>query len=330
MISIPRDTYVEIPGNGYAKINASHAYGEQQAEGNGPEVAMKTVESYTGLPIHYYARVDFSGLEKIVDALGGVTVDVENSFCDYQYTKAAYYNPVCFDAGEQKMNGEQALKYVRSRKASGVEGSDFARAKRQQNLLVAIKEKALSTETAFNPGRVLSTLEALGNHIKTSFEMDEMARVYEISKSIDTNMIIQKNIDPSTGLVVADSGAAGYILVPTDGMGNYDAIQEFFKIVFDGIEIQNEDAKVLFLNGTWSSWAYTKAYEEMEDTGYNLLPDGSTKTRDYTQTVITDYTKGEKSATVKALEEKFGVVAIQAERAESQEHDIKIILGTDY
>jgi len=330
MVSIPRDTYVEIAGNGYAKINSAHAYGESQQEGTGPEQAVDTVEAVTGLPIHYYARVDFSGLEKIVDALGGVTVDVERSFCDYGYTSAAYYNPVCFDEGTQTMDGKTALKYARSRKASGAEGSDFARAKRQQNLLVAIKEKILSTETAFNPGRVLSVLEALGNHIKTSFEMDEIARLYEIVKSVDSSMIIKKNLDPTTGLVTADNGSAGYILVPTAGMGNYDYIKTFFEGVFNGVAIKRENAKVSLLNGTWSTWIYTKVYDAMEVDGYNIVEDGGTKTRNYTQTEIIDYTNGAKPETIKKLEEKFGVTATASEPTENQKYEIRIILGTDY
>lgn len=330
MISIPRDTYVQIPNNGYAKINATHAYGEQQAEGNGPETIIKTVEEVSGLPIHYYARVDFTGLKDIVDALGGVSVDVENSFCDYGYTRAAYYNPVCFDAGVQTMNGETALKYARSRKASGKEGSDFARAKRQQNLLVAMKNKALSTETTFNPARVLSVLEALGNHIKTSVEINEIARIYELAKGVDANAIIQKNLDPTTGLVSADSGAAGYILVPTAGMGNYDAIHEFFRNVFEGVAIAKENAKLSFLNGTWSTWNYSNLYDEMEGSGYNIVEDGGTKTRNYTTTEVTDYTNGGKPETIRMLEEKFGVTATKAEPAAGQGYEIRVILGSDY
>ncbi|MDD3480616.1 MAG: LCP family protein [Patescibacteria group bacterium] len=330
MISIPRDTYVQIPNNGYAKINSAHAYGEQQQEGTGPDTIVKVVEEVSGLPIHYYARVDFTGLSDIVDALGGVTVDVENSFCDYGYTRAAYYNPVCFDEGTQTMDGETALKYARSRKASGKEGSDFARAKRQQNLLIAMKEKALSTETTFNPGKVFSVLEALGNHIKTSVEMNEIARIYELARGVDTNAMIQKNLDPTTGLVAADSGAAGYILVPTAGMGNYDDIHEFFRNVFEGVAIAKENAKLSFLNGTWSTWNYTNLYDEMETSGYNIVEDGGTKIRNYTTTEITDYTNGGKPETVRMLEEKFGVTAKKAEPTTGQSYEIKVILGTDY
>lgn len=331
MISIPRDFYAQMPSGGYRKINVAHAYGEQNQEGNGPDTIKATVEEVTGLPIHYYARVDFTGLKDIVDALGGVTVDVERSFCDYNYERASYTNPVCFDEGVQQMDGEEALKYARSRKAAGPEGSDFARAKRQQNILVAIKDKTLSTETAFNPAKVLSILEALGKHIKTDLAIRELARVFEISKGVDMNMIIQKNLDPTTGLVHADSStSAGYILVPTDGVGQYGSIKDFFGMVFESIGIQKENAKVSFLNGTWSTYYYTSLSDWMESDSFNVVEDGGTKSRNYTVTQIVDYTNGQKSETVKALEEKLGVTATNSTPTEGQEYEIRVILGSDY
>lgn len=330
MISIPRDTYVEMPNDVYAKINSAHAYGEQKEKGLGPDWAIKVVEEYSGLPIHYFARVDFSGLEKIVDSLGGVTVNVENSFCDYSYPGRGYRNPVCFNKGEQQMDGEEALVYSRSRKALGVEGSDFARAKRQQNLLVAIKNKALSAETVFNPARVLAVLETLGEHIKTSFEISDLKRIYEISKEVDDSLIIRKNLDPTTGLVVADSGAAGYIIVPVDGIGEYEEIHNFFSGVFNSISIQKENAKLAVYNGTWNTWNYTKFYEKLEADGYNIVDDGGAEARTYIISKIIDYTNGAKPETIKRLEEELGVTVIKGVKEENQEFEIEIIVGKDY
>ncbi|MDD3678993.1 MAG: LCP family protein [Patescibacteria group bacterium] len=330
MISIPRDFYVQIPGGNYTKINAAHAYGEQRESGGGPELAIKTVESVIDLPIHYYARVDFTGLRDIVDALDGVTVEVERDFCDYQYTRSAYYKPVCFKAGSQTMDGETALKYARSRKASGVEGSDFARAKRQQNILVAIKKKVLTTETAFNISKVNKIITALGKHLKTNLGINELARVFEISKNIDQNLIIQKNLDPSSGLVKASSGAAGYILLPTEGQGQYAAIRSYFKDVFVNIGIQKENAKISFLNGTWSTYYYTNLYNRLEADGYNIVSDGGTKTRNYSTSQVIDYTNGQKPETIRKLESILGVKATAGTSIEGQKHEIQIIIGSDY
>lgn len=330
MISIPRDFYAKVNG-GYGKLNSAHAYGEQKLDGGGPAAADAAIETISGFPIHYYARVDFTGLEKIVDTLGGVTVDVDKAFCDYGYTRAAYYNPVCFKAGPQTMDGETALKYARSRKASGSEGSDFARSKRQQKIIIALKEKVLSTETVFNPSKVLKIINTLGKHLKTDLSMDELSRVYELSKGIDTNGIISKNLDPTTGLVRASSGtAAGYILIPAEGQGVYDDIQDFFKNVFAGVEIKKEAAKLSFLNGTWSTFYYTNLTNDFESDGVDIVDDGGTKSRNTLVTTIVDYSGGQKQATVKYLEEKLGVKATTATKAEGQVYDIQVVLGKDY
>lgn len=331
MISIPRDFYAKIPDNGYTKINAAHAYGEQRQEGGGPEAAISVVEEVVGVPIHYYARVDFTGLEDIVDALGGVQVDVERDFCDYGYESRSSTNPVCFKAGLQTMNGDTALKYARSRKALGPEGSDFARSKRQQNIVVAIKEKALTSETALNPAKILAVLESLGKHVKTNLGMNEIARVYEISKGINTKEVIQKNLDPTTGLVEATSSpTAGYILIPTAGQFQYSEIHEFVKNVFASIGIKREGAKVSLLNGTWQTLYYTNLYNNMESDGYNIVEDGGARTRDYTTSQIIDYTNGQKSETVRALEKKIGVSAKKSEPVEGQSYEIRVIVGSDF
>mgnify|MGYP001101237059 CR=1 FL=1 len=331
MISIPRDFYAKMPDGSYTKINAAHAFGEQKGEGKGPDYAVKTVEGVVGVPIHYYARVDFTGLEEIVNALGGVEVDVERDFCDYEYERRSRYNPLCFKAGLQKMNGETALKYARSRKALGPEGSDFARSRRQQNILIAVKEKAFSAETALNPAKILAVLESVGKHLKTNLGMSEIARVYEISKGINTKEIIQKNLDPESGLVLASSSPwAGYILIPIEGQGQYSEIHEFVKNVFATIGIKREAAKVSFLNGTWSTFYYTKLYNSLESDGYNIVEDGGARNRNYVTTQIIDYTNGEKAETIKHLEERLGIKAQKADKAEGQNYEIRVILGSDF
>lgn len=329
MISIPRDLFVNIPGYGETKINAAHAYGEKTEEGGGPALMEKTIEEAFDVPIHYYVRVDFTGLEDIVDSLGGVTVNVENSFCDYMYTRAAYTNPVCFKAGEQHMDGATALKYSRSRKAAGIEGSDFARSRRQQRLLIAIKEKALSTETVFNPARVLSLLESLGKHIKTDLQISELARVYEISKEVDTNKIITKSLDNGPGglLKSTTSSYAGYILVPL--AGDFSEITDLIKNIFDSVAIREENARVRLENGTWNVSAFTNLYDEMEDEGYNLVAAEAADKRTHTITDIIDYANGQKPETIKFLEKKFGVTA-QKSTETSTDFDIKIIVASDY
>lgn len=331
MVSIPRDLYVRLPNGNYGKINASHAYGEQENKGKGPEYATRTVEAVTGSKVHYYARIDFTGMKDIVDALGGIEVYVERSFCDYEYEGRSWRNPVCFKAGMQRMNGETALMYARSRKAAGPEGSDFARSVRQQKILVAIKDKAFSAETALNPSRILAVMESSGRHLKTNFSVSEVARVYEISKGIRGGEVINKNLDPESGLVVpSNSINNGYVLIPTEGRGNYRAIHDFIKNIFLTIEIKREQPKISLLNGTWATGIYTNLHKSLTSDGFEIVDEGVARSRNHTVSQIIDYTQGEKPESIKYLEEKLGVRAQSATKTEGQTYEIRVILGSDF
>lgn len=331
MFSIPRDTFVKIPGNGSTKINAAHAYGEEQKQGGGPALLEKTIENTFDIPIHYFVRVDFSGLKDIVDALGGVTVNVENSFCDYNYPTEyrGDTSKVCFTAGPQQMNGIKALQYSRSRHAYGVEGSDFARSKRQQRVLLAIKEKALTGSTVFNPKKVLDLTAALGSHLKTDFGMADFSRLFEISKGIDTNKIITKNFDNSpTGYLVSESSpTAGYILIPRSG--NWKEIQGVIKGIFAEVLVKDEKAPVAVFNGTWTTGLAKTVADDLTTAGYNIAYSGDAAARTVTKTQIIDMTNGKKPNTIKALESRFGVVSTKQSLDDSG-YEIKIIIGRDY
>lgn len=331
MFSVPRDLYVKIPSNGYTKINAAHAYGEEKNKGGGPALMKETLESTFALQIHYYARVDFSGLAELVDALGGVRVDVENSFCDYNYPteRRGDTSKVCFNAGSQVMNGTKALQYSRSRHALGVEGSDFARSKRQQKVLLAIKEKSFSAETAVNPKKVMDIMSALGNHVKTDFAMNNIPRLIELAKGVDTTKVITRNFDNSPqGLLVSDSSpTAGYILSPRTG--NFKEIQGVIKNIFAEALARSESAALGVYNGTWTTGLATTVGDDLKKAGYRVVFTGDSQTRNYTKTQIIDMSDGKKSETIKALESRFGVVATKQSN-DGAGQDIKIIIGRDY
>lgn len=132
-LSIPRDTLADIPGYGDDKINSAYAYG-------GPALMIATVEEFTGISIHHYVELDFSGFPAIVDALGGVDINVP-SVIDSQYPSGYDWTQVHFDAGPQHMDGERALVFVRVRYSD----NDFQRMGRQQQFMEALQKKATSS-----------------------------------------------------------------------------------------------------------------------------------------------------------------------------------------
>src|SRR3990167_2895420 len=180
IISLPRDIWVESL---QAKLNTAYHYGEAQQEGGGLILAKAAAAEILNQPVHYGVVLDFSGFERAINILGGIDLNVPRGFVDKLYpipgqeaaeTEAARYETVVFKPGKQHFDGAQALKYVRSRRAEGEEGTDYARAQRQQLAILAFKDKLLNPSTWLN----WSKLKQLKNEALTSLVTDLPAKVY--------------------------------------------------------------------------------------------------------------------------------------------------------
>ncbi|MEV4763955.1 LCP family protein [Micromonospora chokoriensis] len=158
LISIPRDSWVSVPksptgrGGRDAKINASFAWG-------GVPLMVQTVEKFTGVRIDHVTIVDFGGFKEIVDALGGINIEVEKGFT----TLYALNGSRTFNAGKQKMDGAAALDYARERHAFA--DGDFARIRHQQQVIKAILDKAASGGTLANPAKLNSFVKATADAV---------------------------------------------------------------------------------------------------------------------------------------------------------------------
>ncbi|MET8461726.1 LCP family protein [Micromonospora zamorensis] len=165
LISIPRDSWVSVPksstgrGGKDAKINASFAWG-------GVPLMVQTVEKFTGVRVDHVAIVDFGGFKEIVDALGGINVDVEKGFT----TLYALNGSRTFKAGQQKMDGAAALDYARERHAFA--DGDFARIRHQQQVIKAILDKAASGGTLANPAKLNSFVKATADAVAVDKAMN--------------------------------------------------------------------------------------------------------------------------------------------------------------
>ncbi|MFC1622075.1 LCP family protein [Patescibacteria group bacterium] len=227
LISLPRDLWVESPTGYHSKINAIYAYG-----GN-PEI-MQVVENVLGVPIHYYGVVNFDLFKDVVDILGGVEVVIDNDFTDYFYPiegkenspRAERYETVHFEAGSQNMDGETALKFVRSRKGDNGEGTDFARSARQQKVIAAIKTKLLSFQTLVNPVKLKELYDLYSNEVDTNITFSDIQNFYLLSQQIDFSKVISIVLDDRSA---ADEGGllyspedtelfgGAYVLIPKTG-----------------------------------------------------------------------------------------------------------------
>jgi LCP family protein required for cell wall assembly len=138
ILSIPRDLFIEVPGFGQQRINTVNALGEQRGQGQGVTLLADSLAQDFGIQVDRYARLQFNGFVELIDAVGGVTIDVERTIVDDSYPTAdGGVTTVRFDSGVQHMDGERALMYARTRHAD----DDYQRANRQQQVISALMAK---------------------------------------------------------------------------------------------------------------------------------------------------------------------------------------------
>ncbi|HRY22170.1 MAG TPA: LCP family protein [Candidatus Dojkabacteria bacterium] len=312
LLSIPRDFHVEVEEgvNWYVRINSIYNVAEQEKQGTGIIALQDTVERVTGQKIQYYAMVDFKAFVGIIDTLGGIDVNVENSFTDYRYPLGKGYQTVSFEAGPQTMDGETALIYSRSRHSlQNNEGSDFARAKRQQKVIIALKDKLLSSESLMNPKTILGILPSIDGNIRVSeFSTNDIEAALELFKEFNENSgkIYSFVLDTSIGnysLVEnkpMESGA--YAIGPKIALGDYTDINEFVGLIMTNPALYGEKAKVLIYD-TGAGYQTVLAITEKLNEGYPYLDitfAGTLRT-DREEIIIYSHEEGENSHTVREL-----------------------------
>ncbi|MGK2849129.1 MAG: LCP family protein [Minisyncoccota bacterium] len=234
LLSLPRDLYVPIPHTDLStKINALYQYGLSQ--NTGADLLRTSVETITGQPIQYFFILDFDGFEKAINVLGGIHVDVLRDFYDPRYPGKNYsYETFEIKKGWKTLDGATTLKYVRERH-NDPEG-DFGRAKRQQQVIQAVKDRAFSVGTFLNIFAVNNLLNILGESVKTNMSLEDMESFLELARSLDTENISSVVIDAwkrESLLRVSHiqvGTASAFILVPR--VGNWSEIQEISENIF--------------------------------------------------------------------------------------------------
>jgi polyisoprenyl-teichoic acid--peptidoglycan teichoic acid transferase len=271
LISIPRDLWVPDLETTSKKINGAYAYGEEKQKNGGLLLAKKVVEKILNQPVDYVLRVDFNGFIKAIDQVGGIDVNVENSFEDSEYpisgkeidncgftgsefekraTSSAVpeafpcrYEHISFEKGLVHMDGATALKFVRSRHAQGSEGSDFARARRQEIVIQAFKDKVFSLNTLLNPQKLTGLYDVFQNTVHTDIqnqEYDDFIKLAQKMKNAKTSNVIfsysdyyseKKEIFINPPMSIEYNNQ--WVLIPRLGNGNFSEIQKYVKCEID-------------------------------------------------------------------------------------------------
>lgn len=295
LLSLPRDLFAPIAGTGLStKLNSLYQIGLN--DGSGGEVLRESVAEITGLPIHYYAMIDFDGFERMIDALGGIQVEVKRDIYDPRYPGKNYsHETFALSKGWQKLDGQTALKYARERH-DDPEG-DFGRTKRQQDIMQAVRDRAWSLPTFLNPFALSGFLESLGKSITTDIPPEELGRFIELTRGFDTKNISTVVVDAwkkesllRVSHVETGAGRA-FILVPRSG--NWDEIHDVALHLFEEHdrerrqeEIKNEAANLLIL----TSGRYRNAAEALAADIRETFPLASVKIETMNTLAVSDGT----------------------------------------
>lgn len=333
MLSIPRDLWVEIPGFDYHKINTAYRLGEvYNVEGRGPGLAMKTVENLLGMQIDYYAQVDFKAFEEFIDQLGGITINVPN---DIVVDPIGSKNTEFLEAGEQQLPGYLALAYARSRNTSG---SDFDRAERQQQVVLAIRDRILDAELL--PDLIKNSpgiYQSLSSGISTNLTLMQLIRLAWVAQQISEEDIRRGAIGVDQ-VDFAFSYDGQDILRPLPDE-IFQLRDEVFSVtgpivpmadeIDTGELVIQEYATVIVLNGTLTPGLASQTTDYLRASGIDVTEPGNAD-QQYTMTTIIDYTGN--PYTVAMIAEMLSVPPenIYHRFDVTGEADIVVIAGEDW
>jgi len=331
LLSIPRDLWVKIPGYGENRINAAHSLGDfYHYPGGGPALAKLTVQEALGVPVHYFMRINFTGFEKMVDAIGGITIDVPRHIYDSAYPDNNYGTyTVEFQPGIQQLDGKRALEYARTRHDS----NDFNRMERQQQVIMAIRDKVLSLNIPLSsiPGLV----KLAGDSIVTDLNLREMIALAEMARSLSKDNLRTAQIDETmTRSVTTQTGA---MVQQADWDKVYALVTELFpnSTPLDSTpdptrsQIAAEAARIELRNGSGVDALGEAQTLALRERGFNVIRYDTVSDFDQPQTTIVVY--NDKPYTLEFLVQEYGVFPenVRTFAGETSDVDLILILGAD-
>ncbi|MBX7236253.1 MAG: LCP family protein [Caldilineales bacterium] len=338
MLSLPRDLWVTIPGRGEERINTAHVYGYlDKYPGGGPGLAKETVSQLLNQPIHYYVRMNFEGFRKIIEEIGCIEVDVPRDIDDPTFPDDNFgYDPFFIAAGHYCMDADTALKYARTRHAD----SDFGRMDRQQQVILAIKDKVLDTGQL---PRLIARAPALLSALSESFQSDlpagQLITLASMARRLNTDNIRRLVIDRTMAVGTLTSTGASVLVPQMDVIR--PAVAAFFNpapvptptpiadlAVRDQLAL--EQARVAVLNGSSDPELGRLAAEWLSSQGYQVVGFADADRNDYAQTQI--IIRSDKPFTTRQLIDRLAIgdENIRPATDANPSVDIQLILGADF
>lgn len=342
LVSIPRDLRVDMGEYGTQKINAAYALG-------GPTLAVKTVQKLSGIKISHYAEVDMDGMEKVVDAVGGVTVNLGVAVKDPKYTK------LDLPAGKVKLNGKKAALLCRARHAYDSYGAgDFYRAANQRAVIAAVAKKVLSSDVA----TMTKTVTAMADMVHTDMSATDIVSLASDMRGMDTNKDIMTGMAPTESSYVdggwyeilrdsawekmmarVEKGKSPYSSSDEDPTSGISAASGSAKksSAEDDASSSEEDASdvepayegsVRVLNGSGISGLASQSASSLANAGFDAVAGNAAETTRETKVI---YNGDDALAKAKGVIETLGldVAPIANDGSYVNTQDVIVILGSD-
>lgn len=336
LLSLPRDLWVSIPEVGVDRINQAFYFGEvYELPGGGPTLAIETVEGLLGVPIDYFVTVNFDAFVEVVDLIGGIVVDVEETIDDPDYPDRCYgFDPFHIEAGEQRLDGQDALKYARTRATFG---GDVDRANRQQAVILAVLDQVVQLDMIPQLiGQAPQLWQTLQENVRTNLSLDEAMQMALLMQDIPRNRITTAVIDYN--YVYNETTPDGrQVLVPIR-----DDIRELRNTlfapppvptpVFENLPalMAEENARVAVYNGTavFGLAGETQTYLQAYD--LNVTQIGNADSAAYRTTQVIDY--GDFPNTTRYIAQLMQVPPLNISNgsAPDGDYDVLIIIGNDW
>lgn len=297
VLSIPRDTRVRVSGMGIEKINAAMAYG-------GADLALKTVKDFLGVPIHNYVVVKLSSFRNIVEALGGIEMDIKE---EMKYTDPSVGGVrINIQPGKQILDGDKAEQFVRYREYPD---ADIGRVKAQQQFMEALAKTALRPSTLLKLPKIIDVIQ---DNIETDIQPLELVSLANFARQIKQEDI-KMYIIPGEGKYIS-------------GVSYFIPYQTQMNELIDEIFFDDSNIKVAVLNGNGAKGIASKVANELESQGFKVVNIANADSFDYETTTII-YPKGKKDDA-----EKVAKILKEAKMKEEAEDSIDfptIIVGKD-
>jgi len=248
LISIPRDLWVPSLK---ARINTAYHYGEEASPGAGINLSQAAILEITGLPVHYTAVIDFALFKDVIDLLGGIDIVNDSSFTDTEFPipgrensipLSSRFETISFPAGQIHMDGDTALKFVRSRHSTGESGTDFDRGKRQQIVISALKEKVLTPDFLLNEKKVSDLLDLINSRLRTNLKPELYPTLAKLAIDMQgkpiKNIVLSDRPDENGITILYNPPvyqyAGQWVLIPKQN--NWSALKQYIQNRLDGTQ----------------------------------------------------------------------------------------------